>query len=225
MKNISHQPKALILGIALALGVATLAGCSQGYDDNGTAATAPSADANGSMAAGSGDSAKPVSDTWITTKVKASLATMNGVNNTDVDVETNNGVVTLSGTASSDASLAAMKSAAMRINGVTSVNTMGVHIDAATDNANAMSAGSGAGDSQAPVKDSWITTKVLAKLQTVDGLDNTDIAVETNNGTVLLTGHADSQQLINAAVAATKTIEGVKQVDTSMLKIGTDTSH
>ena len=50
------------------------------------------------FAAGTGnDSNHPVNDTWITTKVKAELATTDGVKSTNIDVKTINGVVTLTG--------------------------------------------------------------------------------------------------------------------------------
>jgi len=54
----------------------------------------------------------------------------------------------------------------------------------------------------------------------VDGLDNTDLGVETNDGVVALTGRVDSQQMLDAAVAKIKTVKGVKDVDTSRLDIG-----
>lgn len=83
----------------------------------------------------------------------------------------------------------------------------------------------GAGDSQSPVSDTWITTKVQAKLHTISGLDNGDVSVETNNGNVILTGRVDSQDQLNTAVSAIKTIKGVKSVDTSNLKTGADTNQ
>jgi hyperosmotically inducible protein len=41
---------------------------------------------------------KGVSDTWITTKVKSNLVTEKGIPGTDIKVETNQGVVSLSST-------------------------------------------------------------------------------------------------------------------------------
>lgn len=40
---------------------------------------------------------QPVTDTWITTKVKSELATTKGVKSTEIDVKTVDGVVTLTG--------------------------------------------------------------------------------------------------------------------------------
>lgn len=83
----------------------------------------------------------------------------------------------------------------------------------------------GSGDSQSPVSDTWITTKVQAKLHTISGLDNGDVSVETNNGNVILSGRVNSQDQLNTAVSAVKTIKGVKSVDTSNLKTGADTNQ
>lgn len=49
------------------------------------------------------DSAEPVTDSWITTKVKTDLLTSKNVPGTEVKVETVNGVVTLTGTVASQA--------------------------------------------------------------------------------------------------------------------------
>ena len=44
---------------------------------------------------GVGDSTEPAQDTWITTKVKTNIATLKDIDATDISVETNNGVVSL----------------------------------------------------------------------------------------------------------------------------------
>lgn len=66
---------------------------------SGTALAAPqsAATANDPATATGNESAQPVSDTWITTKVKAELLAADGVSGTDINVETVNGVVRLSG--------------------------------------------------------------------------------------------------------------------------------
>lgn len=238
MNRLSHQPKTLILAISVALGFGVLAvGCSGGNGNNmngtnpGMTSTSANANANGmqangGMQAGQGNSAQPASDTWITTKVKTALATMQGVDNSAVHVETNNGVVMLTGTASSQASVNAMKNAAMNVKGVTRVDTSGLHVGGsamAGTSASASSAGmsAGMGNSHNPVSDTWISTKVMAKLHTIDGLDNSDLHVETNDGVVMLTGSVASDTKKDMAVAAVKSIQGVKSVDTSDLKVGT----
>jgi hyperosmotically inducible protein len=72
-------------------------------------------------------------------------------------------------------------------------------------------------DSEQPVTDTWITTKVKTELATTDGVSSMDIDVETLNGVVTLTGTLDSQMSIDKAVAAAQSVKGVKSVDSSGL--------
>lgn len=76
----------------------------------------------------------------------------------------------------------------------------------------------GAMDSNQPGSDTWITTKVKTELATTDGVTSTDISVKTVNGVVTLTGVQPSDIAVQKAVAAAKSIKGVKQVDSSGLK-------
>ncbi|MDN5874339.1 MAG: BON domain-containing protein [Sinobacteraceae bacterium] len=68
------------------------------------------------------------------------------------------------------------------------------------------------------VSDTWITTKVKTELATTDGVDSTDISVQTVDGKVTLTGVLPSETQIKKAKAVTKSVEGVKEVDASALK-------
>ena len=77
------------------------------------------------------DSAQPVDDTWITTKVKASLLADDDVSGLTVEVETVNGVVTLDGNVESQAQIDKASQLAKGIKGVTSVDTSGLRIAAA----------------------------------------------------------------------------------------------
>ncbi|HET9033616.1 MAG TPA: BON domain-containing protein [Dokdonella sp.] len=73
-------------------------------------------------------------------------------------------------------------------------------------------------DSEQPVTDTWITTKVKADLATTDGISSTDISVNTTNGVVTLIGVLDSQTGVDKAIAVAKGIKGVVDVDASGLK-------
>ena len=77
-----------------------------------------------------GDSDQPLGDTWITTKVKASLLADEDVAGLEVDVETVNGVVTLRGDVSSQAQIDEAKRIASGIEGVREVDASGLSIDA-----------------------------------------------------------------------------------------------
>ena len=67
-------------------------------------------------------SEQPVTDTWITTKVKAELATTEGIKSGDVSVTTKNGLVTLSGVVNSKAQVQKSIAVAKSVNGVRQVD-------------------------------------------------------------------------------------------------------
>lgn len=64
----------------------------------------------------------------------------------------------------------------------------------------------------AGANDGWIWVKTKARLAQLDDLNDSDINVEVENGVVTLTGSVGSAAEKNHAEAATKTIEGVRQV-------------
>ncbi|VVO11219.1 BON domain-containing protein [Pseudomonas fluorescens] len=80
------------------------------------------------LAAGEVTKAKEAtSDTWITTKVKADLVTEKGIPGTDIKVETNKGVVSLSSTvAVTDAQKEMAVAIAKKIKGVQAVSADGL---------------------------------------------------------------------------------------------------
>lgn len=69
------------------------------------------------------ESAQPVTDTWITTKVKAELATTEGISSGDINVTTKNGVVTLSGMTNSKAQVQKAIALAEMVKGVKQVDS------------------------------------------------------------------------------------------------------
>ena len=71
-------------------------------------------------------SEQPVSDTWITTKVKTELAATEGVKSTDISVDTVNGVVTLIGVQDSSTAVDKAVAATKSIKGVTKVDHSGL---------------------------------------------------------------------------------------------------
>ena len=67
-------------------------------------------------------------DAWITTKVKSELATTKGVSSTDLTVTTNDGVVTVTGTATSASEKTKVAHVAGKVKGVKSVDTSGLTV-------------------------------------------------------------------------------------------------
>ena len=73
-------------------------------------------------------------------------------------------------------------------------------------------------DSDQPVTDTWITTKVKSELATTDGVKSMDISVKTVDGVVYLTGTQDNDVAVKKAISAAESIKGVQRVDASGLK-------
>ena len=86
--------------------------------------------ATSAMAAGNDDTSmksdQPVTDTWITTKVKSELATTDGVKSMDISVKTVDGVVTLTGVLANDMAVKKAVAAAQSVKGVKSVDSSGL---------------------------------------------------------------------------------------------------
>lgn len=73
------------------------------------------------------------------------------------------------------------------------------------------------------ITDAWITTKVKADLLATEGVDGTDIDVDTVDGVVTLTGTVDSQAEADKAESVAAGIEGVTQVDSQLTVEATPT--
>jgi len=65
-------------------------------------------------------------DAWITTKVKSELATTKGIKSSDISVSTKDGLVSLTGTASSSTEKAKVEQVARKVKGVKSVDASGL---------------------------------------------------------------------------------------------------
>lgn len=76
-----------------------------------------------------------------------------------------------------------------------------------------------ASESEQPVTDTRITTKVKSTLLATEGVAGTDINVTTVDGVVTLAGVLDTQAAVDKAIEVTRSIEGVVDVDTRALKV------
>ncbi len=159
-----------------------------------------------------------VSDTWITTKVKAELVAADKVSSTDISVTTIDGVVTLTGVLPDKAELDRVVALTRGIDGVKDIDSAGLKIgDAASLNGN--TADDDKRSAGEVVDDTWITTKLKADLATTKGVPSRNIKVRTENGTVTLTGALPDQLAVDKAVATARAIKGVKHVDADALVV------
>jgi hyperosmotically inducible protein len=145
-----------------------------------------------------------VSDSVITTKVKAKMMADKAISALNISVETNNGVVTLGGTVPTDAEASAAIQTAESTADVKNVDASKLVVQ----------------KSGQPFADTVITAKVkgLYMKEKVFGdqpISVTGIGVETKDGVVYLTGHATREQEANA-VRLAKSIDGVKGVSSSI---------
>ncbi len=84
--------------------------------------------------------------------------------------------------------------------------------------AQAAANGEAATQSDQPITDTWITTKVKAELATTDGVNSMDVGVTTVDGVVTLTGVLATDIAVKKATAAAQSVKGVKKVDATGLK-------
>jgi hyperosmotically inducible periplasmic protein len=156
-------------------------------------------------------------DIAITAKVKQRLASDERIRNVDIAVETNNGVVTLSGSApSGDAKDAAEELArnVAEVQGIDNKITAPSLLDSMTGKAEKAADRAGS-----EISDATITTKVKTELAADDQVKATDIKVETERGVVSLTGQVASADIRARALSIVRKINGVKSVDSDELKV------
>lgn len=155
----------------------------------------------------SGDQPAENSDGWITTKVKSALLFHSNVSGTATEVNTEKGVVTLSGTADSEAQKQLTGEYAKDVDGVTEVrNNLAVSKPAKP-------AHEGMG---AKVDDASITAQVKTTLLFHKSTHALATKVVTKNGMVTLHGEADNAAERDLAAKLAGDITGVKHVDNRM---------
>jgi len=202
MNNVNRMT-ALTLAVSLALGagLAVAAEQASSSEDHSSSAT------------------QAMGDAWITAKVKAELATTDGVSSSAVSVTTVDGVVTLTGVLPTRSAVDAAIAHARSVEGVLKVDAAGLKVgDAAKVAASGDEDGTSSSVGQR-VDDTWITTKVKAELATTQGVPSTEISVKTVDGVVTLIGALPSELAVKKAVAAARSVKGVRQVDANSLLV------
>jgi hyperosmotically inducible protein len=138
-----------------------------------------------------------VSDAAITSKVKSALAGDATTNPLKVDVDTNEGVVRLSGTVEKAENRTRAEEVARHVEGVRRVvNDIQVgdkHVATTVD-------------------DAFITTKIKSKLTVSGDVNPFNIDVDTQNGVVTLSGRVTKPEAKAAAERIARETEGVREV-------------
>lgn len=165
-----------------------------------------------------------ISDSWITLKVHSQFIPEDALSDSDIDVDTKSGVVTLNGTVASEAGRAKAIAIAKATDGVNSVADNLKVAPAADMSASAKAAGAKAGDKARDVAgttgkvvtDGWIKSKIASQYVTEDLLDKSDIDIDVSKGAVELNGAVRTMEAKNKATALAKGTDGVKSVQNNL---------
>ena len=198
-------------GSALALAALVLAACDS------TPRVDTSANPDATTAAET--AARPKSDALITTEIQAKYFASSTVKAHRVDVDTNAGVVTLSGTVERDEERGAAEQIARGVDGVSRVDNR-LTIRPSGDNRTAGSqhhapdATGIRGDGRTP---GWITSKIQSQYYLNPELKPWRIDVDTSpTGVVTLSGSVDSEGDRTEAIRIARATEGVASVNDNL---------
>ena len=141
-------------------------------------------------------------DAWITMKAKIALLTADGVDTSDLNVDTVDGIVTLHGKVHSEQAKAKAQSIATSIDGVKQVkNVLQVVPETARDTVDAQDDAIKAG-----------VEKAIDANKMFDGID----VASVNKGVVLLSGKAKTLEAHLRAIEAAYRVKGVRRVSTEV---------
>ena len=177
------------------------------------------------------DTGTAIKDSWITLKVHSQFVPEDALKDSDIDVDTNKGVVMLNGTVASEAGRARAIAIAKATDGVKNVmdhlrvaapaNTTAAMREAVHDAADktkdaahttADKTRDVAGTTGKAVTDGWIKSKIAAQYVTEDSMDKSDIDIDVTKGAVALKGAVRTAAAKDRATAIAKGTDGVKSV-------------
>lgn len=158
-----------------------------------------------------------IDDATITAAIKSKLLWSKNANGLDTDVDTKSGKVTLQGFADSAASKELASRLAMNSRGVVAVDNQ-LLVKGAKPSVVDTAKGS-AHEAGEDISDSWITTKVKSTYLYSSNVDGSDIAVNTSNGIVTLSGKVDSSAERALAIEFAQNVRGVKSVQAKGLTL------
>jgi hyperosmotically inducible protein len=146
-------------------------------------------------------SGNPITDGWLTLKIHAQFIPDKALENSDIDVDTKNGMVVLNGTVATSAGKERAVAIAKATDGVKGVK----------DNLRVAPAASGAA-----MSDGWIKAKIASQFVTEKALDNSDIDIDVAKGVVTLNGAVNTDAGRMRAESIAKATDGVKSVKNNL---------
>lgn len=181
-----------------------------------TAAQTPAQEAKPAQKSGN-----VITDSWITMKIHSQFIPEDSLEGSDIDVDTNGGVVSLKGTvltaAGRDRAIAIAK-ATDGVKNVTNQLRIGpAHSDAADAGRKAGDATKEtAGTTGRTITDGWLKSKIYSQYLTEDALDDSDIDIDVAKGAVSLNGSVRTAAGRERAEAIAKATDGVKSVKNNL---------
>lgn len=162
-----------------------------------------------------------VDDAAITAQVKTRLLADETTRGININVDTEDGVVTLRGTAPTAAAKAHAEEIAKAVDGVQVVaNSLIVGDSSMNPQTATAKTKEVAEEGEHMAGDAWITTKVKSQLLADSDVKGLDINVSTKDGIVTLAGRVPTTAMRDKAISLTKDVKGVKKVNTQALKVG-----
>ena len=156
--------------------------------------------------------AQPVEDLWITTKVNSKYFADPEVSGLAIDVDTDQGVVTLQGELDSEAARRRAVALARNTDGVREVVSK-LRVARPTDAGGRTAVGQGdTANAATRLDDVWITTKIQSKYFLDADVKGRAVNVETTNGVVTLSGTLESDAAKKSAELTAVQTEGVRRV-------------
>lgn len=164
-----------------------------------------------------------VADTALVSTVKTKLATDARMKGSNIDVDTKNGVLVLTGKAPTAEAKAAAEEIAKasvdasvkvdnRIEAPGLLSAIGADVKAATATTTEV------------VSDTWISTKIKSQLLADTVTKGTAIKVDTKDNVVFLKGKVATQAEMDQAIKLASETKGVVQVNASKLRVATKVS-
>lgn len=138
-------------------------------------------------------------DTWITTAAKVRLIANSETPGFDINVDTNNGIVTLFGIVASPQAKRAAEAEVRKVGGVKNVvNDLQIVAEAKQE--------------RVEQKDDQISKAIQTRYDAIDGLDDSKIGIAVSNGVTRLTGTVASRGDQVAALTVARSTAGVVRV-------------
>jgi osmotically-inducible protein OsmY len=169
----------------------------------------------GETAATTGTRDPDASDAWLTAKVQSKYYLDDDVRGRDIDVTTDNGVVTLEGMVASTEERRRAVALARSTNGVRDVSDrLQVRVQEIAAGRDVAPRDGGIRGSAVVqgVEDAWITTKIQSQYFLEPDVKGHQIDVDTRNGVVTLSGSVESAARKQQAEVIARDTNGVRRV-------------